>query len=129
LQQFADALIDMDVVVVDGGGKGGVGLVLGMAGIHGFPEGVVDAVDPHIHQHQKVGGILGNQLFGQGEALVAEAVEIFRMRAFSSERKLGTSIMKSGIQVLIWSPSSGGWVKGTSVLGVRKQETREPLTG
>jgi hypothetical protein len=107
-KQFADALIDMDVVVVDGGGKGGVGLVLGMAGVHGLPEGMVDAVYAHIDEHQKVRGILGDQLFGQGEALVAEAIEVVEDTGFSSERKLGTSIMKSGIQVLIWSPSSGG---------------------
>jgi hypothetical protein len=51
LQQFPNPLIHMDVVVVDGSGKGRLRLVLGMAGVHGLPEGMVDAVYPHIHQH------------------------------------------------------------------------------
>ncbi len=69
-QEFADLAVDVLVVVGDDRLIRVAGLVAVVAVVHVLPEGVVDAVGPHLDHHEEVPRLGLEQVLRQGEPLV-----------------------------------------------------------
>ena len=72
----ADPIVDVHVVVVDRTRKAMVGFVLGMVGRHVLPERMVDAIHAHVDHHEEVVGLSVEQVLGDVEVLVGQAVDV-----------------------------------------------------
>ena len=75
IQQAGDFPVQVDIVIVDGVLVGIAWHVLGVPRVHVLPHAVVDAVHPHLHEHEEVPRLV-EQVVEHPKALAGHAVDV-----------------------------------------------------
>jgi hypothetical protein len=88
-EEFADAPVQVAVVVNDGVLKWRIRHKVGVGGVHVLPEGVMHAVGAHIHQYQQIGPFFAQQAPCEGKTLIAEGVDVSEDAGFVFRSKIG----------------------------------------
>ena len=82
LEQLTDLHIDIAIVIADGVDERVAGHMFGVLRVHVLPEGVMDAVDADLHQHEEVPGLRANPMVSQFEALLRHLVDLAEQPLF-----------------------------------------------